>query len=600
MTVEEVKANYRQIINKENEVLKELKNKIFRVGTLRLIIVISTIIGCYFLWHNTIFVLGIVLFSIIVFCVLMKLHNRLFIRKRYSELRIDNAEKELRAIDYDFSAFDGGQEYIDGRHSYSLDLDLFGNRSFFQSLNRTVTSYGKNALAHIFQFPFDKKEDIERQQQAINELSRNVKLLSHFRIVGQMHDVSDINMEMLGEKLRKTKQLSRTFWRYMPYLSPTLYIIVCLLVLCGVPKPLPVSFIALWWGMMLFVSLIPLKAIKDKLALFDKNIKMLDTYYELFKIIENESFSSPVLVDLQKKIKKEQSASLAIRNLKNYSSNFDQSLTVIGFLFLNPVFFGNIIYGVKIEKWIDRHEADIQSWFEVIGEFDALVSLSMYAYNHPDYVYPQIADSFCYEAKDLGHPMLNRNICVRNDVAINKSPYFLVVTGANMAGKSTYLRTVAINMVLASVGSVVCASAMRIYPYHLVTNLRTSDSLADSESYFFAELKRLKMIIDRLQSGEQLFIILDEILKGTNSEDKQKGSLALMKQLVANGGNGIIATHDLVLGNLETEYLETVKNYRFEADITNDHLSFSYKIRVGVAQNMNACFLMKKMGITGL
>lgn len=600
MTIEEVKADYQQVIDKEIIILKDLKNKIFRVGTFRLIIVLLAIISCYLLWYNTALMLGVLLVAIIIFCVMMKLHNRLFIRKRYSELRIANAENELKAIDYDFSAFDGGAEYIDASHSYSLDLDLFGNRSFFQSLNRTITLYGKNSLARNLQYPFDKKEDIEEQQSAIRELSGKFKLLSHFRIVGQMHDVADVNMEMLGNKLRQTKQLSKTFWRFMPYLIPALYIIVCVLILLGVPKPLPVSFIALWWGLMLFISLIPLKAIKDKLNLFDKNIKVLDTYSELFKIIENEEFSTPVLIGLQKRIKEGKSASLAVHDLKSYSSNFDQSLTVIGFLLLNPVFFWNIIYGIKLEKWIDKHEKDIPNWFDVIGKFDALVSLSMYAYNHPDYVYPQITDTFCYEAKDLGHPMLDRNVCVRNNVMIEKSPYFLVVTGANMAGKSTYLRTVAINMVLASVGSVVCASEMKIYPYHLVTNLRTSDSLADSESYFFAELKRLKMIIDRLQSGEQLFIILDEILKGTNSEDKQKGSLALMKQLVANGGNGIIATHDLVLGNLEKEYPNSMKNYRFEADITNDQLSFSYEIREGVAQNMNACFLMKKMGVAGL
>ena len=196
--------------------------------------------------------------------------------------------------------------------------------------------------------------------------------------------------------------------------------------------------------------------------------------------------------------------------------------------------------------------------------------------------------------------MLNREVCVSNDVTIENHPFFLVVTGANMAGKSTYLRTVGINLMLACAGAPACASSLRFYPYKLVTNLRTSDSLTDNESYFFAELKRLKMIIDRLQSGEPLFIILDEILKGTNSEDKQKGSIALMKQLVSLRANGIIATHDLLLGDLEKEFPDAIKNYRFEADIKDDHLSFTYKIREGVAQNMNASFLMKKMGITGL
>ena len=202
------------------------------------------------------------------------------------------------------------------------------------------------------------------------------------------------------------------------------------------------------------------------------------------------------------------------------------------------------------------------------------------------------------QGKGLGHPLMKADICVTNDIDIPRKPWFLIITGANMAGKSTYLRTIGVNYLLACTGLPVYAEKLVVYPAHLVTSLRTSDSLSENESYFFAELKRLKMIIDRLQSGEKLFIILDEILKGTNSIDKQKGSLALMKQLIANQSCGIIATHDLVLGTLEEEFPEQIKNFCFEADIQNDELSFSYRMRPGIAQNMNACFLMKKMGIT--
>ena len=166
-----------------------------------------------------------------------------------------------------------------------------------------------------------------------------------------------------------------------------------------------------------------------------------------------------------------------------------------------------------------------------------------------------------------------------------------------MAGKSTYLRTVGVNYLLACIGAPVWAKQMKIYPARLVTSLRTSNSLANNESYFFAELKRLKLIIDKLEAGEELFIILDEILKGTNSMDKQKGSLALIKQFMTLQANGIIATHDLMLGTLADIYPDDIRNYRFEADITDNELTFSYRLREGVAQNMNACFLMKKMGI---
>lgn len=316
---------------------------------------------------------------------------------------------------------------------------------------------------------------------------------------------------------------------------------------------------------------------------------------------EGEKFNSSLLIDIQKELTTgNQTASKSIEKLSNYFQYLFMSLSFPLLLVFCPILLWHVRYARLMEKWAQQNKENIEVWFAAIGKFDALVSGGTFAYNHPDYIYPKTADSFVFEAKGLGHPLLNGDVCVRNDVTIAKRGFFLVVTGANMAGKSTYLRTIGVNHTLACMGMPVCAHSLTFYPGQLVTNLRTADSLADNESYFFAELKRLKMIIDRLQSGEELFIILDEILKGTNSEDKQKGSMALMKQLISLNGNGIIATHDLLLGTLESEFPNNVKNYRFEADIRNDELTFSYKVREGVAQNMNACFLMKQMGITGL
>jgi DNA mismatch repair ATPase MutS len=289
--------------------------------------------------------------------------------------------------------------------------------------------------------------------------------------------------------------------------------------------------------------------------------------------------------------------SKTINRLKSYYDCLGLAFSYPILFFFNPILMWNVKYAIKIEKWIDEYGKQIESWFSALAEFDALVSLALFAHNHPEYAYPTIAEQYTFKAKALGHPLLHRNKCVKNDVDISKRPFFMVVTGANMAGKSTYLRTVGINHILACIGAPVCADEMTVFPSKLVTNLRTTDSLNDNESYFFAELKRLKMIIDRLYSGETLFIILDEILKGTNSIDKQKGSLALIKQLISLNSNGIIATHDLVLGILEKEFPENVKNYRFEAEIKDDNLIFSYKIQEGIAQNMNASFLMQKMGI---
>lgn len=597
MQLDKVIESYEQISETEKIKLERLKRKIFQIGSLRLAVVLFCSFTIYYFWFNTLPILSSIIICSILFLFLLKYHNRLFYQKRYCELLIENAENELKAIDYDFSAFDGASEAENGNHSYSLDLDLFGQHSFFQSVNRTVTSYGKSKLIDKFLNPSDKKEEILTNQFIIKELSYKTDLQNHFRAVGQMSATEHLEVESFVEQFQKSKSLFTSVWKFAPFVPAA--IISCFIAL-GQLVDITAAMWMILYVLLFVASLIPAKLIKEKMSFFEKKLDSLKTYSHIFQIIEKESFTSQELINLQQQVTTNKSASLAIYQLQKLSNNLDQSQNLLGFAILNPLFFWNVIYAIKIEKWIEENKDNINQWFNTIGEFDSFMSLAIFSYNHPNYIFPEVADNYTFEAKDLGHPMIRREVCVTNDVNIAHHPYFLVVTGANMAGKSTYLRTVGLNMVLANMGAPVFAKSLRFYPFHLVTNLRTSDSLADNESYFFAELKRLKMIIDRLQSGEQVFIILDEILKGTNSEDKQKGSIALMKQLIANQGCGIIATHDLILGNLEKEYPNEVKNYRFEADITNEELTFTYKIREGVAQNMNACFLMSKMGITGL
>ncbi|PXV68857.1 MutS-like protein [Dysgonomonas alginatilytica] len=598
MNISEVQSHYSNIINKYDNELGQLKKVIFWVGTIRLIISIAAIVSTYILWGDTTSVIITLIAFIIAFLALMKHHNKLFIKKSYCEQQIVNAQNELKGINYDFSAFDGAPEKADAEHSFSLDLDLFGKRSFFQSINRTVTSFGKDTLANIFIHPFENKKDILDQQQAVEELKQKAKLLAHFRAIGQMSEADSLNSKDFSASFKRPSILKNSIlWKSMVYIIPLIHIIFGLLIYFDV---IVGGYYSLVYILTLGISFIPGKKVAQIMETFNEKSKVLDTYSKLFRIIEDEELKSAKLKNIQSQLKGITNASHAINQLKSYHNNLTVSYTFPVLMLFNPYLLWNVKYAIKVEQWTEKYKQEIEQWFEAIAQFDMLVSMGTFAFNHPDYTYPKVADKFIFEGKALGHPMLHRDICVRNDVNISKTPYFLVITGANMAGKSTYLRTIGINHTLACTGLPVCAESLSFYPCRLVTNLRTADSLADNESYFFAELKRLKMIIDRLQSGEELFIILDEILKGTNSEDKQKGSMALMKQLISLNGNGIIATHDLLLGNLEQEYPDNVKDYRFEADITNDQLTFSYKIREGVAQNMNACFLMKKMGITGL
>lgn len=595
MNYHEIKEQYEHLIVEDNTRLTALKKQIFTIGTIRLAIALATAMGIYWAWNDMqlagiIFVAGLALFLI-----LAKFHDRLFRKKQYFELKIDNTCNELKALGYDFSAFDAGNEFASATHSYANDLDLFGKRSLFQSLNRTVTLSGKKHLAQSLLDPLSEKDSIGDRQEAIDELSQDQHLIDHFRATGQMAE--SLNTENIAIGRLSDRPLRSTFWRITPVLYPILFVSMIVFCACEI---IPSALFIIFWMAMIPISLIPTNKINQKLDSLTKKQQTIDSYTKLLQIVEDRQFKSKYLNDLQNNIREPESAYQSIKVLNKLVHNAGLSLTFLGLIFFNPVLSWNVMYAIRIENWIKKRSLSFSNWTDTIGRFDSLLSFARFKHNHPDYVFPQISTSFAYQAQAMGHPLINRNVCVRNDIDITSRPYFMVVTGANMAGKSTYLRTVGINLTLASAGSVVCAEQMNFYPFQLVTNLRTSDSLNDNESYFFAELKRLKMIIDRLESGEELFIILDEILKGTNSEDKQRGSLALMKQLVSMNGNGIIATHDLELGNLETEFPEAVRNYRFEADITDNELTFSYRMQAGVARNMNACFLMKKMGITGL
>ncbi len=252
----------------------------------------------------------------------------------------------------------------------------------------------------------------------------------------------------------------------------------------------------------------------------------------------------------------------------------------------------------KIEKWKNKHKDNFLKWIDVIGEFDAFISLALYSYNHPDYSFPEINDKgFAIAAENVGHPLINKNKLVTNNYKIENLPKVDLLTGANMAGKSTFLRTIGVNLVLGMIGAPVCASTFRFTPVLLFTSLRTNDSLQENESFFYAELKRLRLLIQHYENNKPVFFLLDEILKGTNSKDQHAGSEALIKKIIKLKGVGIIATHDVELSKLQNEFPGEVENLCFEITINDDKLNFDYKIKSGVCRTMNASFLMKKMEI---
>jgi DNA mismatch repair ATPase MutS len=269
---------------------------------------------------------------------------------------------------------------------------------------------------------------------------------------------------------------------------------------------------------------------------------------------------------------------------------------LVGF-FLNGLFLWDYHCTYRLEEWKYEYREMFPLWLEMIGKVDAYVSLGNYAFNNKDFTYPVISDNNVFSAKMVGHPLIDENNRVCNDFSQKSRGAICIISGANMAGKSTFLRTIAVNYILGMAGAPVCAAEMNFIPMNLFTSMRTVDSLSSNESYFYAELKRLKTLITKIKNQEQVFFILDEILKGTNSADKSLGSKLFMKKLIVLGATGLIATHDISLGELENEHPESVYNMCFEVEIDGEIIRFDYKLKKGITLKMNAVLLMKQMGI---
>ncbi len=428
----------------------------------------------------------------------------------------------------------------------------------------------------------------------VREISEHTLFREQFRVAGLVHHGQSSD----GEKIQAWSQ-SPAQYLHAGWVKAFIWgvpVINSLLLITSLAGWTSFSWLGLSFGIFLVLSFGIIKRATYIQETYGKQLKSLNGYARLIAQAKAENWKSAGMQELMERFNLNgQSPIQALQQLSKELDRLDLRNNQFLYVLLEGSIFFQLQEIVRIERWKARYGQHISKWLETVGELDALCSLGTFAYNHPQYTYPELTEKpFCFLATQMGHPLMPASQCVKNDATIPSRPFFLIITGANMAGKSTYLRTIGVNYLLACIGAPVCCERLKLYPNQLITSLRTSDSLSDNESYFFAELKRLKRIIDLLNQGQQLFIILDEILKGTNSMDKQKGSFDLIRQFMQLKANGIIATHDLLLGSLIKQFPEEIRNYCFEADIKENELTFSYKLREGVAQNMNACFLMKK------
>lgn len=583
-------------IEKFKAELKKLKQRKSSFAWLRLGS-IGAIIAAFYLLLNLgiiyVIIATIILLMVFIRLVWIDLNNHEKIK--YNEKIIELYEKEQEALSGRFP-FDSGLRYVDKEHPYSGDLDIFGDNSLFQYLNRTTSEPGADVLAGYLngKAPLNI---IYQRQAAVQELQTDEEWLKRLQTFGVLSPVANATSEKLHQWTREdNKFVPFKAWAWLRFLLPAIAVSAFFLFLNDNIKLeylliVLLGMSALWWR--IDKSIAPIHRQLDQMA------KQLGVLSHSIEMIENRKFSSPLAEEMRLRIfSPNNRASAEIRQIKKLLERLDLRYNMALSPFLNLFLLWNLQQMLGLEKWKLKNRHKIQQWTEVLAEFEALGSLANFSFNNPEYIFPIITDDYFFmEANELGHPLIDEKKRVNNPVSLPSKGRLLLVTGSNMAGKSTYLRSVGVNCILAFCGAPVCASSFKISLVDVVSSMRIADNLQESTSTFYAELKKLKVVIDKVNAGERVLILLDEILRGTNSHDRHTGSKALIKQLIEKESAGIIATHDLELAEMQDDFAVNLLNYHFDVQVSNEELYFDYKLKPGICRSMNASILMKKIGI---
>lgn len=514
-------------------------------------------------------------------------------RERYLSLEEIN-NLELKCLEGDFSGYKTGEEYVERDHPYSYDLDVFGKTSLFQYICRTTSRPASDRLAEYLKQPATREEILSRQEavaelQPLTDWRQEMMTLGHMN-TGAANNPAPLMQWLGGMDLFLKNGLEKIITGCLSLLATAAVIAVI--------TGLPAAVLGPVFGMNFIFYFTRFRKISKLQEQVSRSSDILKAYSAIIKLIETRRFTSPLLQKLQSTFMEEIAASDRIRHLSKLVSRLDYRLNVLVSVPLNLLFFTDIHFCMALERWKREHSSRIPGWFASMAEFEALSSLANMAFNNPGWIYPGVTeDYFVFRGEEMGHPLIPEGRRINNSFTAEGAGKAIIVTGSNMSGKSTFLRTCGVNTVLAFAGAPVCASAFTISLARLHTSMRISDSLEENISSFYAELRRLKAIISGAESEPKVFLLLDEILRGTNSDDRYTGSVALIRQLTGYGAVAMVATHDLRLAGLEQVLPRSIENYHFDVKVNNEELFFDYRLTPGICSSFNASLLMKKMGI---
>lgn len=586
---------YEERIRQQTAVLRQLLRRRRQLGWLRLFVFLLAALAAWQTfraaghWGWLPVAAGI---ALLLFLVSKDTDNNGQIAHTRRLVRLNQEELELLAHRFQ-QRFDGAA-FLPADHPYANDLDLFGKASLFQWLNRCQSEQGRRRLAAglLQALP---AEAIRLRQEAVRELAPLTNWRQQLQARTAAASLSEATEARVQRWLySKDTSFASAAWA-LAIPAYTLLTLGSLAALVAGWMPLSL-FSGLYALYFITASLLSRNTIRPYLALSGV-VPEVTVLQQTAAWIEGQPFAAPWLKTQQAQLQQHQAASLSIRRLKHILDRFDLRISLPGFLFFNPFLLWDLRQMRALSRWKTSHLHAVAGWFGTLAEMEVLQSLAAARFNCPDWCMPEVSGTFFrLEAEGLGHPLLPAGQRVTNDFSLAGTPAVALVTGSNMAGKSTFLRSLGINTVLAQVGGPVCAARFTLPPLELISSMRVADNLAESTSTFYAELKKLKAVIDAVNEQRPVFILLDEILRGTNSLDRHTGSAALIRQLVRRQAVAVIATHDVELARLSEES-PAVHNYHFDVQVAGEELYFDYLLKPGVCTSLNASILMKKVGI---
>ncbi|WP_081963054.1 MutS family DNA mismatch repair protein [Desulfosporosinus sp. HMP52] len=577
--------------------LENLTQLINRLSNLRLGFSLVGLALSVFLYLSYSHTLGYIagFFTLVVFIGLVLWHQSLRIRQRYIRMLFENYDQSLKRLSGEWNSFpDSGEDFRDPAHPFSEDLDLFGSNSLFQWINTAMTFRGRERLRESLSAVPSDIETILTKQEGIKELAGNLTWRQRFLAEGKMAKGPLKSPQGIIEWAKNVDssylRTSVLIWaRALPII--TISFVLLYLITPQVTFHYPLAGIIVQ-SLILFAGKQRGKALNAVYA-YKESIK---TYEKMLERFEKRSFQADYLKGLKKGLydSDNKPAYEQIRKLSGIADLIANRENAI-FLIVNILTLWDIQCMISLESWKEKSGRSLGSWLDTIAELEAMSSLAIIHFDHPEWGVPKISSEPGINAKRIGHPLLSGSIC--NDLAIQKDSGILLITGSNMSGKSTLLRTVGINLVLAYAGAPVCAQAFSCSVLQMYTCMRVSDNLGKSISSFYAELLRIKQIVSAAKTQTNIFFLLDEIFKGTNSQDRHAGAKVLIQQLSKAGAMGMVSTHDLELGDMERESERKIRNYHFREYYKNDEIYFDYKLRPGISTTRNAMYLIKMAGI---